>query len=227
MKKGIIPLLACLFMPSVDSAALDWTPPVLTLKYELAHGIREDPEEETLLPSSLRNTVSLRVKEEADPAVFDLTVRYSLKDYFMATGDYAYFEADHEQAWRVSDPLKLGFMLGMKKVAFPEPDVEGWAKSYVSFKAGPTAALTFAGGTRLDASLSARFDLAENDDRSFQAYVVSTGVSSRLSGWLLSVRYRGEFRLPFDQASTVGQLAYNTCSFSLTWDPSKEGRPRD
>ena len=221
MKKGMIPLLVCLVMPAVASGALDWALPVFTLKYELAHGIREDPEEETLLPSSLRNTVSFRVKEEADPAVFDLTLRYSLKDYFMTTGDYGYFEAEHEQAWRVSDPLKLGFVLGMKKVDFPEPDADGWAKSYISFKAGPTAALTFFEGTRMDLSLSARYDLAENDDRSFQAYVFSTGVSSRLSGWLLSVRYRGEFRLPFDQASSVSELAYNTCSLTLTWDPSK------
>jgi hypothetical protein len=221
MKKGVIPLLACLCIPAVASQALDWELPVFTLRYELAHGVREDPEEEQLLPSSLRNTVSFRIKEDADPAVFDLTVRYSLKDYYMASGDYGYFEVEHEQAWRVSDPLKLGFLLGMKKVDFPEPDTAGWVKSYVSFKAGPTAALTFTGGTRLDASLSARYDLAENDDRSFQAYIVSTGLSSRLSGWLLAVRYRGEFRLPFDQASSVGQLGYNTYSLTLTWDPSK------
>jgi len=216
----MIPLLACLVFPSVAAGALDWTLPVFTLRYELAHGIREDPEEEALLPSSLRNTMSLRIKEDADPALFDLTLRYSVKDYFMTVGDYGYFEMEHEQAWRVSDPLKLGFVLGMKKVDFPEPGVDGWAKDYVSFKAGPTAAVTL-GGTRMDLSLCARYDLAENDDRSFQAYVVSSGVSSRLSGWLLSVRYRGEFRLPFDQASSVSQLAYNTCSFSLTWDPSK------
>jgi hypothetical protein len=223
MKKGVIPLLVCFCIPAAAAAsqALDWELPVFTLRYELAHGIREDPEEELLLPSSLRNTVSLRIKEEADPAVFNLTVRYSIKDYYMAAGDYGYFEVEHEQAWRVNDPLKLGFLLGMKKVDFPEVGADGWVKSYISFKAGPTAALTFAGGTRLDAGLSARYDLAENDNRSFQAYIVSTGVSSRLSGWLLAVRYRGEFRLPFDQASSVGQLAYNTCSFTITWDPSR------
>ncbi|MGO9413374.1 MAG: hypothetical protein ACLQCB_21825 [Spirochaetia bacterium] len=221
MKKDVALLFVCLCAPVFTLGALDWELPVFTLRYELAHGIREDPEEEILLPSSLRNTVSLRIKEAADPALFDLTLRYSLKDYYMAAGDYGYFEVEHEQAWRVSDPLKLGFLLGLKKVDFPEPGSDGWVKDYLSLRAGPTAAMTFAGGTRLDASLSARYDFADNDSRSFQAYVVSTGVSSRLEGWLLSARYRGEFRLPFDQASDVGQLAYNTCSLTLTWDPSK------
>ncbi|HVP19852.1 MAG TPA: hypothetical protein VMU36_12745, partial [Spirochaetia bacterium] len=59
-------LFACLCLPA---AALDWEPPVFTLRYELADGIREDLEEEALLPSSLRNTVSFRIKETADPAV--------------------------------------------------------------------------------------------------------------------------------------------------------------
>jgi len=218
MKKGLALLFVSLCIPA---GALDWELPIFTLRYELAHGIREDPEEEILLPSSLRNTVSFRIKEVADPAVFDLTLRYSLKDYFMTAGDYSYIELEHEQAWRVSDPLKLGFLLGVKRVDFPELNADGWVKDYVSFRAGPTAAVTLAEGTKVDGSVSARYDLAENGAKSFQSYVVSTGVSSRLEGWQLAARYRGEFRLPFDQASNVGQLAYNTCSFTLTWDPSR------
>ena len=210
-------VLLCLSLPV---GALEWQLPIFTLRYELAHGIREDVEEEQLLPSSIRHTVSLRIKEEADPAVFDLTLRYSSKDYFRATGDYEYFEAEHEQAWKVSDALKLGFFLGGKKVDFPELDPDGWAKDYVSFKLGPTAALSLADGTKIDGSVRLRYDVAENPGRSFQAYVVSTGISSRLDGWQLSARYRGEFRLPFDQASAVAQFAYNTCSLTLQWDPS-------
>ncbi len=212
---------ACLCLPA---AALDWDLPVFTLRYELAHGIREDPEEELLLPSSLRNTVSLRIKEEADPAVFDLTLRYSLKDYFLAAGDYGLLEMEHEQTWRVSDPLRLGFLLGAKRVDFPEPDENGWVKNYLSLRFGPTAALTLAEGTKVDGSVSLRYDMADNPGRSFQAYVVSTGISSRLDGWQLAARYRGEFRLPFDQASTVDQLWYNTCSLSLQWDPGRASK---
>jgi hypothetical protein len=219
MTKVIIPaVFACLCLPA---SALDWDLPVFTLKYELAHGIREDPEEELLLPSSLRNTVSLRIKEAADPAVFDLTLRYSLKDNFMAVGDYGYLEVEHEQTWRMSDPLRLGFLLGAKRVDFPELDENGWAKNYLSLKFGPTGSLDLAKGTKIDGSLRLRYDLADNPGKSFQAYVVSTGISSRLHGWQLAARYRGEFRLPFDQASEVSQLAYNTCSLTLQWDPAK------
>ena len=59
MKKCIIlPLLfACL-----PGWSLDWDLPVVTLKYEAAEGASEDPDDETLEPSSLRNTVSMRVK---------------------------------------------------------------------------------------------------------------------------------------------------------------------
>ena len=217
MKNSLILLFACLCLPA---GALDWELPVLTLKYELAHGIREDVEEELLLPSSLRNTVSMRLREAADPAVFDLTLRYSLKDYYMATGDYGYLEVEHEQAWRVNDALKVGFLLGAKKVDFPELDVEGWPKDYVSFKIGPTAAFALAEGTKIDGGLSIRYDLAENSARSFQSYVVSTGISSHLAGWQIGARYRGEFRLPFDQSSAVAQFAYNTCSLTLQWDPN-------
>ncbi len=218
MKKGMVILFATLCIPA---SALDWHLPIFTMRYELAHGIREDLEEDLLLPSSLRNTVSLHVKEVADPAVFDVTLRYSLKDYYLATGDYSYLELEHEQTWTVSDPLRLGFVLGVKKADFPEPGIHGWVKDYVSFRAGPTCAITVAEGTKVDGAVSARYDLAENGMKSFQSYAVSTGVSSRLDGWLLAARYRGEFRLPFDQASTVGQLAYNTCSVTVTWDPSK------
>ncbi len=218
MKKCLFLLMTCLCLPA---DALDWELPVFTLRYELAHGVREDPEEETLLPSSLRNTASLRIKEVADPAVFDLTVRYSLKNYFLATGDYSYLELEHEQSWRVSDALKLGFLVGAKKVDFPDPDAEGWVKDYLSFKVGPTASLEIAEGTKLDGTVSARYDMAENQARSFQAYVLSTGLTTRMDGWQVAARYRGEFRLPFDQASAVGRLGYNTCSLNLQWDPSK------
>ncbi|HVP18276.1 MAG TPA: hypothetical protein VMU36_04715, partial [Spirochaetia bacterium] len=137
------------------------------------------------------------------------------------TGDYGYLQLEHEQTWRVTDPLRLGFVLGAKRVDFPELDESGWTKDYVSVRIGPTAALALAEGTKVDGSVSLRYDFADNPGRSFQAYVVSTGISSRLDGWQLAARYRGEFRLPFDEASAVAQLAYNTCTLTLQWDPSK------
>ena len=217
MMKVAFALLACACLPA---GALDWELPVLTMKYEMAHGTREDPEEELLMPSSLRNTVSLRIKEAADPAVFELTVRYSLKDYYMATGDYGYLEIEHEQVYKVSDLLKLGFTLGGKKVDFPEFDAEGLPRDYLSLKGGTSATVQLAKGTSLEGGLSMRYDLAENSGRAFQAYVVSTGLATRLDNWQVSARYRGEFRLPLDDASGVARFAYNTCSLTVQWDPN-------
>ena len=64
------------------------------------------------------------------------TLRHSFKDYSIVAGDYRYVKAEHEQARRVGDLLKLGFLLGMKKVDFPEPDAVGWVEDYLSLPAG-------------------------------------------------------------------------------------------
>ena len=63
-------------------------------------------------------------------------------------------------------------------------------------RAGTSATVQLVKGTSLEGGLSARYDLAENPARAFQAYVVSTGLAHALDDWQLSARYRGEFRLP-------------------------------
>lgn len=217
MKKVVCAILACLGLPLF---ALDWELPVLTMRYELAQGSREDPDEELMMPSSLRNTVSLRIKEAADPAVFELTLRCSLKDYYLSAGDFSYLELQHEQTWRTNDWLKVGFVLGGKKVAFPEFDESGLPKSYLSLKAGTNAVMSIVAGTSLEGGLTARYDVAESDARTFQVYVASAALATRLDSWMLAARYRGEFRLPLGESSATGRLSYNTCTLTLQWDPN-------
>ena len=222
MKKVITTALMCAFLAdaSLSVFSLDWELPIMTLKYELAQGSREDPDEELMMPSSLRNTVSLRIKEAADPAVFELTLRCSLKDYYLAAGDFNSLLVEHEQTWRTNDWLKIGILLGGKKVAFPEFDENGLPKSYLSLKAGTNAVMAIAPGTNLDAGLTARYDVAENEARTFQVYVASAGLATRLDSWMLGARYRGEFRLPLGESSAAARLSYNTCSLTLQWDPN-------
>jgi len=54
-----------------------------------------------------------------------------------------------------------------------------------------------------------------------QAYVLSAGLSSRIGGWLMGVRYRGELRLPLGSVSEMGSALYHTAGLSVQWDPGK------
>ena len=218
MKKGAAVLLSLACLPAWS---LDWKLPVTSVRYEVATGAAEDTDDETLTPSSLRNTVTLRVKEDAEPASFGLTVKYSAKDYFLQAGDYSYIQVGHDGTVRVSDALKLGWDLGGKRSQFPQLDSHGLSRDYLSLGLGTTAALTVQKGSTIDVGATARADLADAPSKALQAYTVSAGFSSRLGEWLLSARYRGEFRLPLDARSEVESAAYNTGSLSLQWDPNR------
>ncbi|MBE3064656.1 MAG: hypothetical protein IMZ69_06525 [Spirochaetes bacterium] len=117
MEKGV--LLAFAFAFSCAAAAgLDWKLPVVTAKYEVAGGASEDEEDGTLVPNSTRNTVSLRIKEDALPAGLGLTLRYSVKDYVEENSDYSYIQADQDTTLRLSPLLKLGAAVGGKYATF-------------------------------------------------------------------------------------------------------------
>jgi hypothetical protein len=217
MKKGVLLFLLFVCLPVWS---LDWKLPVFTVRYEVAGGESEDPDDETLQPSSLRNTVSLRVKEDVDNASLGLTLRGSLKDYFQQAGDYSYLDVEHDGSFRLGDAWKLGYTVGMKEMTFGQPDAEGLSKDALSVKAGATAALLLAKGTSVEAGLGGRCVLAESRLDSLQGYALSAGFSSRLGDWLLGARYRGEFRLPLGSSSDVGATTYHTGSVSLQWDPN-------
>lgn len=201
--------------------SLDWHIPVTTLRLETASGSSEDPDEDILAPSSLRATATLRIREEASPDVFGLTVRGSWKDYYEQTGDYAYVEVEHDGTLRLTEALKLGYTAGLKDMGYGQFDSDGLSKDWLALKAGASAALTIARGTTLEAGLTGRYQLGANGDRSLQSWVVATSFSTRLGGWVLGARYHGEFRLPFGSASGVTSSAEHTGGVSLEWDPNR------
>ncbi|MCX7039110.1 MAG: hypothetical protein NT005_08265, partial [Spirochaetes bacterium] len=200
---------------------LDWKLPVVTAKYEVAGGASEDEEDGTLVPNSTRNTVSLRIKEDALPAGLGLTLRYSVKDYVEENSDYSYIQADQDTTLRLSPLLKLGAAVGGKYATFGQLDAGGLSKDYLALKGGLDATFSLAKGTSLDAGLDARFSLAEEASKSKQAYTVSTGFSSRLGEWTASARYRGEFRFSLGAENPARAAANNQGSFSLQWDPNR------
>jgi len=218
MKKGMALLLACICLPAWS---LDWKLPVFTLKYEVAGGASEDPDDETLLPTTVRNTLSLRIKEEADPAAFGLTLRTSAKDFLQTSGDYAYLEAEHDGAVRIADIGKFGYTFGMKGTGHAPAGSDVLSEESLALKVGGTALLWLAKGTSLEGGLTGRFVLAEDPADALQAYGAAAGFASRLGDWLLGLRYRGEFRFPLGLAATTGDHVYNTGSVSVQWDPNR------
>jgi hypothetical protein len=222
MEKGV--LLASAFALSCAAATgLDWKLPVVTARYEVAGGVSEDEEDGTLVPDSTRNTVSLRIKEDASPAGLGLTLKYSVKDYVDVNDnrDYSYVQVDQDAALRLSPLLKLGAAVGGKYAAFGQLDENDKSKDYLALKGGLDATFSLAKGTSLDAGVDARFSLAEAPSKTNQTYTVSTGFSSRLGEWTASARYRGEFRFGMGAANPAGLEANNQGSFSLQWDPNR------
>jgi hypothetical protein len=223
MKKVVmtLPIVAALCGAAAAPAwPLDWALPVVTVRYEVAGGATEDPEDDTLESSSLRNTVSLRIKEESDPATLVLALYLSGKDYYLQAGDYSYVKLEHDASFRLGDPWKLGYALGAKWMTCPELDSEGRSKDAVWLSAGATAAVKLTPGVGLDAGLTGRFALTDDAADARQAYAASAALSTRLGEWLLGIRYRGEARLPLGSASLAAPDLYQTASVSMQWDPN-------
>jgi len=222
MKKALIVtfLAAC---TSAAAGALDWMLPTFLLRYEITGGTIEDadPDEDIMIPSSLRNAASLTIREDADPLSLGLLIRYSAKDYLLQTGDYSYLSLDPEAKLKLSEALTLGASSGFKWASSPEPDSSGLSKDYLALKGGMDATWKPLKGTALDISASAEYDLYDASEKARQLYSVSAGLSSRLGEIVLNVRYRGTFRMPLGDAVLVDQTALNTASVSLQWDPNR------
>ena len=212
MKKGVFALMALACLPAWS---LDWKLPIFTVRYEVAGGGSEDPDDETFEASSLRNTVTFRVKEEADPATFGLGLTMSAKDYYQQSGDYSYLRVEHDASTRVGEAWKVGYLLGAKWMEYPQLDSFGLSRDALSLNAGGTAAVRLAPGTTFEAGVAGRFSMTEDPADALQAYIGSAGFSTRFGDWLLTARYRGEFRFPVSGLDT-----YHTGSLSLQWDPN-------
>ncbi len=193
------------------------------MKYEVSRATIEDPDpdEDILVPASLRNTVSLHVKESADPLTLGLTVKYSAKDYLTQSGDYEYFSVDQDTGIALTDWLDLGFMAGVKKTDSPESDVSGLSKDNIALKGGIETAIQLVKGTSFDLSFQTEYDSYEAWEKSRQLYRVGAGFTTRFGEWLFSTRYRGEFRFPLASSSVVDQSTLNMGSLSFQWDPNR------
>lgn len=225
MKKETVPMIALALCLSCSAAASaqGWKLPVFTVRYEVSEGTVENPEpdEDILIPSSLRHTVSLSVKEAARPLTLGLVVRYSAKDYLLQSGDYSYLSLDQDTKLAVFDFLDVGLAFGGKWAYSPEPDSDGLSKNYTALKTRAETGIKLFRGTALDIGIAAEYDLYTAEVKTRQLYSAGVGLSSRLGEWLLSGRYRGVFRMPLGEPSTVGDSFLNEGSFSLQWDPNR------
>jgi hypothetical protein len=98
---------------------------------------------------------------------------------------------------------------------YPQLDSSGLSRDALSLNAGGTAAVRLAQGTTFEAGMAGRFSMTEDPADALLAYIASAGFSSRFGDWLLTARYRGEFRFPVSGLDT-----YHTGSLSLQWDPN-------
>jgi hypothetical protein len=218
MKKGVLLLASLVCLPAWSQG---WKLPVFTLAYDVAAGESEDDDGEALLPASLRHTAALRIKEDVGTASFGFSLRGSIKDYYLQTGDYAYLDASHDGSFKPADQWKVGYSVGVKGTDYPETDAAGLSKNTLALKAGVETAFAPFTGTSFDAAVSGRGVLAENPADPSQTWAVSAGLATRLGEWQLGARFRGEIRLPMGAASTITSTTNAAGSISVRWDPNR------
>ncbi len=216
MKKG---LLFLWLVTAATGWALDWELPVVTLKGEVSGGASElDAEEGELETSSRRATVTLTIRESANPLDLAWTIRWSAKDWLAQAGDYAYLDAAQEARCAVSDRLKLSAEAGVKRMEHPEGGIPSTDWTAIRTKLG--ADLAVLRGTSLEMGVDGRWEIHDDPAESRQRWTGSAAFTTRLGGWQLDARWRGEFRFPLGGATGVDASTLHTGSVSLRWDPN-------
>jgi hypothetical protein len=216
MKKGVLFFWLAV---AATSWALEWQLPVVTLKGEAAGGAAElDAEEGELEPSSRRATVTLTIRESADPLDLAWTIRWSAKDWLAQAGDYAYLEAAQEARFAVSERLKLSSEAGVKRMEHPEGGIPSTDWTAIRAKLG--ADLAVLRGTSLEMGIDGHWEIHDDPSESRQRWIGSAAFTTRLGGWQLEARWRGEFRLPLGDATGAEASTLHTGSVSLRWDPN-------
>jgi hypothetical protein len=214
MKKG---LLFFWLAAAATGWALDWELPVVTLKGEASGGALEsDAEQGELEPSSRRLTVTLTIRESADPLDLAWVIRGSAKDWLSQVGDYDYLDAAQEARFALSDHLKLSGEAGLKRMRYPETGAD-----WTALHARLGADLAVLRGMSVEIGLDGRWEFHDDPAESRQRWIVSTAFSSRLGKWQLDARWRGEFRFPLGGAAGVEASSLNTASVSVRWDPNR------
>ncbi len=217
MKKG---LLFFWLAAAAGGWALEWELPVVTLKGEVSGGTLEsDAEEGVLEPSSRRATATLTIRESADPLDLAWVIRWSAKDWLTQAGDYDYFEAAQEARVAVSERLKLSGEVGMKRMEHPQGGIP--STDWTAIRARLGSDLVVLRGTSVELGIDGRWEIHDDPAESRQRWTGSAAFTTRLGGWQLDARWRGEFRLPLGDAAGVEASTLHTGSVSLRWDPNR------
>jgi hypothetical protein len=204
-------LLGIWMAVAATGGALEWELPVITLKGEVAEGAAEsDAEAGVLETSSERATVTLTIRESANPLDLAWIFRWSAKEWVAQAGDYSYLEAVQEARLEATDRLRLTAGAGVKRMR------EDWT----ALQAKLGADLEVVRGISLALGLDGRWEVHDDATESRQRWTGSAALVTHLGGWQLEARWRGEFRLPLGGATGVEASALHTGNVSLRWDPN-------
>lgn len=197
--------------------------PVFYLRYTGGVGFEElDDDDVGLEPSSVRHSVSLRIKEQFSRLLTgNLTLFYSTKDYAGSTADYSYFYLKPDLSVELSDRLTLDGQVRSKWVSYDEPALSPDSRDYLQVTGGIATTYEPVRGTRITASANSGFDLCDDEARSEQSYGMGLRVVSRLRNVTFGGSYRGTLYVPLGSASEQTTDLSSEFGVNLTWDPNK------
>lgn len=194
--------------------------PEVTVKYEILQGADEEEIEDYLLPSSLRNVASLRLKEIfTDELWYAVLVKYSDKDYYNTKGDYRYINLDNGISWKINSTLKVGLNFLTRYVYFDDLDTNKNSKNYINLGSKFSGVYKLLPGLSFDTWIKGNYNLYTNTAKSKQEYTFNFGVTSRQDNISWRLRYKGILRDALGSLSAQSRSFLNYGSMSATWKP--------
>lgn len=225
MDLRIVPIIASIFFLITSHArAIDL--PVFYLKYDGGVGSQkieqeQGEDEEQIEPSSYRNTINLRVKEQFSPIVTaNLYTAFSRKEYLFDKGSYFYVYLNPDLAWQLTEAIKFYGGFRSKWTFYDELDSKGLSKNVNALLAKANLTFKLIDGLKLTPSFQTVFDLYENTAKLKQTYTFGINIDTKLDHIALGAKYTGILQYPLGDQSTVAYLFNNQFRINLTWDPN-------